>query len=195
MKRFVIAVDTQGDFMNADGALSVAGAAALTNPMQDWLAALRPHDTEGVLFTFDTHLEETFHTMPESKEFPIHCVRESEGWTNVLDAGGIDPTIPTWRLEKGVFDMWGEDGVMIEPVRGNAAPVEREAFFDALKARGVTDITVIGVAADYCVKWAVEGLVARGFTVTVPQRLTKGIHRAIDQVVAEDLAGKAVALG
>ncbi len=194
MKRFVIAVDTQGDFMNADGALSVAGADALTAPMQHWLAALRPEETEGVLFTFDTHLKETFFTMPESKEFPIHCVRETEGWANVLDASAVDPAIPTWRLEKGVFDMWAEDGVMIEPVRGNAAPVEREAFFEGLKASGITEVAVIGVAADYCVKWAVEGLIARGFKVTLPKGLTKGIHRPIDRVLTEDFADKAVAL-
>ncbi|MEG8025263.1 hypothetical protein QP162_14100 [Sphingomonas aurantiaca] len=49
---------------------------------------------------------------------------------------------------------------------------------------------VIGVAADYCVRWAVEGLVERGFAVTVPAGLTRGIERQIDTVAAEDFAGR-----
>jgi nicotinamidase-related amidase len=54
MQRFVIVVDTQADFMLADGALPVAGADALIASMQAWLAALRPEETAGILFTFDT---------------------------------------------------------------------------------------------------------------------------------------------
>ena len=56
MQRFVVVVDTQADFMCADGALPVAGAEALIAPMQRWLASLRPAETAGVLFTFDTPL-------------------------------------------------------------------------------------------------------------------------------------------
>ena len=48
--------------------------------------------------------------------------------------------------------------------------------------------------ADYCVRWAIEGLVARGFTVDVPQGLTRGIARPIAQVVAEDFADAPVRL-
>lgn len=40
--------------MLAVGALSVAGADALVDSMRKWLAALRPQETAGVLFTFDT---------------------------------------------------------------------------------------------------------------------------------------------
>jgi nicotinamidase/pyrazinamidase len=187
MTRFVIVVDTQMDFMAADGALSVAGADALVEPMRDWLEALEPADTAGVLFTFDTHVPEVYAGSAEAKAFPIHCVRGSDGWRNVLDVASLDPAIPAWRIEKGVFDMWAEDGLSIEDARdpgGSAFP--REAFFAQLKAQGVTDVTVIGVAADYCVRWAIEGLVARGFRVAVPDGLTRGIDRQIAAVVADE---------
>jgi nicotinamidase/pyrazinamidase len=167
MKKIVIVVDTQADFMNADGALSVAGADALAAPMNAWLAALRPDDTAAVLFTFDTHFADTYPLSEEAKEFPIHCLRETPGWHNVLDAGRVDPAIPAYRLEKGVFAMWQEDGLSVEP---------------------------IGVAADYCVRWAIDGLIERGFSVTVPEALTRGIARPIDQVLRDDFAGQAVAL-
>ena len=193
MARFVVVVDTQWDFMAAEGALSVAGAAALVAPMQAWLAALKPDDTAGVLFTFDTHFVETYAASPEAEMFPIHCVRGTQGWRNMLDVALIDAAIPAWRIEKGVFDMWAEPGLAIEDARDAGRPtVPREEFFAGLAASGVTDVTVIGVAADYCVRWAVEGLIARGFAVTVPAGLTRGIERQIEAVAAEDFAGKAL---
>nr|WP_249403780.1 isochorismatase family protein [Sphingomonas sp. CFBP 13720] len=52
---------------------------------------------------------------------------------------------------------------------------DRDVFFAQLRADGVQDVTVVGVAADYCVRWAVERLIACGFRVTVPADLTRGI--------------------
>ncbi|MFN3388584.1 MAG: cysteine hydrolase family protein [Allosphingosinicella sp.] len=196
MKDFVIVVDTQRDFMAADGALSVTGAEALLPAFRRYLEGLAPERTAGALFTFDTHDPEIYAASPEAEQFPPHCVRGSEGWANMLEAGAIDPDIPVWRLEKGVFDMWEEADVAIRSERDPAAPpVERDAFFERLKGEGVGHVTVIGVAADYCVKWAVDGLVARGFAVTVPEALTRGIARQIRQVVAEDFAGRSVRVG
>ena len=192
MTRFVVVVDTQWDFMAAEGALSVAGAEALVAPMQAWLSALTPDEIAGVLFTFDTHFRETYAASPEAQMFPIHCVRGSQGWANMLDVALVDAAIPAWRIEKGVFDMWAEPGLAVEDARDAGTPtVLRDDFFAALATKGVTDVTVIGVAADYCVRWAVEGLIARGFAVTVPADLTRGIERQIEVVAAEDFGGKA----
>ncbi|BCA62044.1 hypothetical protein HMP09_1278 [Sphingomonas sp. HMP9] len=190
MTRFVVVVDTQWDFMAGEGALSVAGAEGLVVPMQAWLSTLEPAEVAGVLFTFDTHFVETYAASPEAQMFPIHCVQGAQGWGNMLDVALVDPAIPAWRIEKGVFDMWAEPGLAIEDARNSSRPtIEREAFFAALAANGVTDVTVIGVAADYCVRWAVDGLLARGFAVTVPAGLTRGIERQIDAVAADDFAG------
>jgi nicotinamidase/pyrazinamidase len=186
----VIVVDTQWDFMAEGGALSVTGAAALVEPMQRWLSALVPSETAGVLFTFDTHFRETYAASPEAQMFPIHCIRGTEGWANMLDVASIDPAIPAWRIEKGVFDMWAEPDLAIEDARDASKPTNpRDAFFEDLAATGVTDIIVIGVAADYCVRWAAVGLIARDFAVTVPADLTRGIERQIEAVAADDFAG------
>lgn len=193
MKKVVVVVDTQADFMNPDGALAVADADALAAPMTAWLQALDPEDTAAVLFTFDTHFADTYPSTAEAQQFPIHCVRETPGWHNVLDPAAVNPAIPAYRLEKGVFAMWEEPHLRVEPLAGGAS-LDRDAFFRDLHARGVEEAVVIGVAADYCVRWAIDGLVARGFRVTVPQALTRGIARPIEQVLAEDFAGQAVAL-
>jgi len=193
MARFVIVVDTQRDFMAADGALSVPGADALVGPMQGWLRGLDAETTAGVLFTFDTHLPDIYAGSAEAEAFPLHCVRGTAGWANMLDAALVDPAIPVWRIEKGVFDMWAEPGLTIGDARSPDGPAfPRDRFVDDLKARGIDEVTVIGVAADYCVRWAIDGLVARGFRVTVPAALTRGIARTIDEVAAADFAGASV---
>lgn len=193
MQRFIVVVDTQADFMHADGALAVNGADALIAPMRAWLAALDPAETAGVLFTFDTHVADRYIGSAEAEQFPIHCVRGTPGWQNVLDAHAVPAGIPTYRLEKGVFNMWAEPDVVIEAIAsGTATP--RDAFFAGLASAGVEQVTVIGVAADYCVRWAIDGLVARRFAVDVPPPLTRGIARQIAQVLAEDFAGATVRL-
>lgn len=193
MSNFVIVVDMQRDFVAADGALPVPGAEQIVAPMRDWLAGLDPEETAGVLFTFDTHVPAVYAVSEEAKQFPPHCEKGTPGWALVVDPDVVDPAIATWRLEKGVFDMWAEPGLVVESIREGGS-VDREAFFSGLLRGEVDDVTVVGVAADYCVRWAVEGLTARGFRVTVPAALTRGISRPIAQVAAEEWAGADVAI-
>lgn len=187
MKRFVIVVDMQRDFVAADGALPVTGAEAIVSPVTDWLAGLAAADVAGVLFTADTHVPEIYARSEEAKQFPPHCEVGTPGWALVVDPGAVDPAIPCYRLEKGVFDMWAEPGLVLERIGGGPV-TDRDAFFAALRAAGVGKVEVVGVAADYCVRWAVEGLVARGFRVSVPAPLTRGIARQIDAVADEEWA-------
>lgn len=190
MTRFVIVVDTQRDFMAPDGALSVAGADALLPRMRQWLRKLDPAETAGILFTFDTHLPEVYASSAEADAFPIHCVRGSAGWANMLDITLVDAAIPVWRLEKSVFDMWAEPDTVIRNMRNAADPrVGRDNFFTDLKSTGVKEVVVIGVAADYCVRWAIDGLIRRGFQVVVPEQLTRGIARQMRAIAAADFAG------
>jgi nicotinamidase/pyrazinamidase len=195
MSKFVIVVDAQRDFMMPDGALYVAGAEALVTPMNDMLASLGPSETAGVLLTFDTHEPEAYARSVEAGQFPLHCVRDSAGWKTVLDVTSIDRGIPLYLLEKSVFAMWEEADVTIRNARDMAAiSVPRDRFFDRLLAAGVDEIVVIGVAADFCVRWAVDGLIERGFRITVPADLTRGIVRQIDAVAAEEWAAAPVAI-
>jgi nicotinamidase/pyrazinamidase len=193
MPRFVIVVDAQHDFMLPDGALYVGAADSLIAPIGDWLSALDPADTAGVLLTFDTHDRDTYPASAEAAQFPIHCVRGEPGWQSVIATDRIDPTIPVYALEKGVFDMWAEPGVPLQRV-GTAETHDRDAFFAALQGSGIDEVEVVGVAADYCVRWAVEGLIARGFRVTLPVALTRGIARQIDGVLADEWSGRPVTL-
>lgn len=186
-KVFDIVVDAQNDFMRATGKLYVPGAEAIIAPLQSFIAAL---DSCGVLFTYDTHLAGVYEASEEAKQFPIHCIKDSEGWQLAVDPSVVRP--PIYTMEKGVFDMWAEPKLWL---RHRDEKDDRECFFQQLKAAGITKVRVTGVAADYCVKWAIDGLLARGFAVEVISDLTVGIERPIEQVVQDDFADQPVTVG
>ena len=192
--RFVIVVDMQRDFVAADGALPVAGAEDIVAPMNAWLAALNPGEVAGVLFTADTHVPAIYAGSEEASQFPQHCEVGTPGWALVVDPGVVDAAIPRYRLEKGVFDMWAEPGLALERI-GATEAIDRDAFFTRLLADGIEDVDVVGVAADYCLSWAVEGLFVRGFDVTIPAGLTRGIARQIDAVAGEEWAVRNLTIG
>lgn len=186
MDTFDIVVDAQADFMRPNGKLYVAGAEGIIPAMQHYLANL---DSQGVLFTFDTHLIGVYEHSEEAKQFSIHCIKDSEGWQLVVDPSVVK--VPIYTLQKGVFDMWNEAELSVITPQTR---VDREVFFKNLKSAGVKRIRLTGVAADYCVKWAIDGLIERGFQVEVIDGLTVGIQRSIEQVLHEDFANKAVSV-
>jgi nicotinamidase/pyrazinamidase len=178
---FDIIVDAQHDFMRSTGKLEVKGAEAIISALQQHVSNL---DNRGVLFTYDTHLVGVYEQSEEAKQFPIHCIKDSEGWQLVVDPSTA--RVPISTLEKGVFDMWHESGLIVRPLG-----MDRDAFFADLMAAGVTTLRIAGVAADYCVKWAIDGALARGFAIEVVAGLTVGIERTIEQVIADEF-GQAV---
>jgi nicotinamidase/pyrazinamidase len=156
---------------------------------------LSPAETAGVLLTFDTHEAEPYARSAEAGQFALHCVRGSAGWQTVLDVAAIDPGVPLYTLEKGVFAMWEEADVTIHDPRNPASTaVPRDRFFERLHAEGVDEVVVTGVVADFCVRWAVEGLIERGFRITVPANLTRGIVQQINVAAAEEWATARVAV-
>ena len=102
-------------------------------------------------------------------------MRNTPGWELSVEVDAVDPAIPVYRLEKGVFDMWAEPDIEIYPIRGDGEAVERDTFFERLKAMDIDQVVAVGVAADYCVRFAIDGLLRRGFDVEVPVGLTRGI--------------------
>lgn len=188
MSVFDIVVDAQNDFMCSIGALYVAGAEEIIPALQTYIATL---SSTGVLFTYDTHLVGVYETSEEAKEFPIHCVKDTDGWQLAIDRSAAP--VPIYTMEKGVFDMWKEPALYVQP-EGQYRLIDRDIFFRELRRKGVTKVRVTGVAADYCVKWAIDGLVARGFEVEVVKGMTMGIQRGIEQVVEDDFADQPVAI-
>ena len=191
-KKIVIIVDTTIDFMMKHGKLPVGGADNIIVAGIEFLVGLDPDEIECVIFTTDVHDEEIYMKSEEAKMFQFHCGRGTVGVQNVFNFNLIDKRIPVYTLEKHVFDMWEEEPMEVIRVHGDEWRT-RDEFF--LELRKEVDTAICwGVAADYCLKFAVKGAVDRGFNVEIPEHLTRGIAREISQVVAEDFAGQAVEL-
>lgn len=189
MKKFLVVIDTQYDFMMPGGALYVEGAEQIIVPGIEFLANLNPQEYEGVLMTFDTHTPEVYADSAESELFPIHCINGTSGWENVFNKDLINPDIKVWELDKEVFNMWEEDHLSIfrEGPQGDSSQNEfsyRDKFFEDLKSDGIDTIQIFGVASDFCVKWAVDGFVKRGFNVEVIDHLCRGIDNTAGEVFA-----------
>jgi nicotinamidase/pyrazinamidase len=197
--KFVVNVDTQADFIFKGFALPVEGAEAVVSKLLRWNASLNPDEIAGVLNTFDTHTEETFIGSPENlgnpevgaPGFNLHCEKGTPGWENVINPALINFAIPVYALEKGVFNMWEEDKLYLRDLRLalTNSYYDRDEFFADLKAQGVDTIIITGFAADFCVFWAIEGFLKRGFKVIVMADLTKGIVRDMQQVILEEFPG------
>jgi nicotinamidase/pyrazinamidase len=188
MKKILVVVDTQYDFMMPGGALYVKGAEEIILPGIQFLGSLDPDEYQGVLFTYDTHYEATYYDMPESKAFPIHCIRGTPGHANVFNPSLVSGDIAILDLVKGVFNMWEEENILIgNSGFGDTRPTntwERDQFFKDLKDSGTEVVEVMGVASDYCVKWAVDGFTKLGYKVKVLDKLCRGIGDQAAQVFA-----------
>jgi len=78
MKRFLVVVDMQKDFV--DGSLGTKEAVAITDAVAEKIRAF-----DGDIFvTYDTHFENYLETA-EGKKLPVkHCIKGTDGWQ--LDA-------------------------------------------------------------------------------------------------------------
>lgn len=199
MYKIALIVDAQVDFMQEDGALYVPGAEAIIPTINQYLESLRlEYGYLGAVFTVDTHDEESYPDSPEGKMFPPHCLMGTDGFDFAVDTSRVmsekDGGVARKMLNKGVFDMWAEDNIVVRPMVEEGEPMPhggeklRNDFFRDLHDMGVEDVEVVGVASDYCVKDAIAGLLARDFRVTVYDNLVAGIERDIHQVAREEFS-------
>lgn len=99
--------------------------------------------------------------------WPDHCVQHTNG-------AELHPALQAELITDRVFK--GEEP-MVDSYSGfydNGH--RRKTRLDALlKARGVTALTVMGLATDYCVKYTVLDALAEGYTVTVISAGCRGV--------------------
>lgn len=156
--RLFVDIDTQHDFIDGDGRLSVPGAETLVNAL-GLLTAYAQREGIPILSSADSHGPDD----AEFAQFPPHCLAGSAGQRKIagtlLEAPFVVPSggenVPAQQpaqtiVEKVTFSMFSNPAV--DAYLRRFAP-----------ARAV----VYGVATDYCVRQAVEGLVERGIPVTV----------------------------
>lgn len=184
-------VDFQKDFVLPSGRLHVGGAENLISLMTDYLDH-KIEDLAGVLFTFDSHYEETYFQSSEHtvSGFPIHCVYGTDGHKLALESFAKflidDDYTNVMTLHKGVFDMWEEPNPVVQSIDPLYQTfLTRDSLFQYVKEKDMT-VEVSGVASDYCVRSAIRGLVERGIKIRVMAELTQGIAMTIEEVIEQE---------
>jgi nicotinamidase/pyrazinamidase len=179
--RALIIVDVQNDFCEG-GSLPVTGGAAVAGAIS---AALRDGAWHHVVATRDHHVDPGahFHEQPDFvNSWPAHCVVGTPG-------SEFHPDLATDRIEAVFYK--GEHAAAYSGFEGHSAGV---GLADWLRERGVTDVDVVGIATDHCVRATALDAVAAGFGTTVLLDLTAGVARQTTDAALAQLREAGVAL-
>ncbi len=167
-------VDVQADFMLPGGKLYVPGAEKLLPNIQRLTDAAR----QGQVFLVS---HGCFHTPddPEFKIFPPHCVKGTKGAELVPEALAEKIVrVPNEADAKLPDDLSVYRQILLEKQTLN---IFESRHADALVQRLGRDpeFAVFGVVTEYCVSFAVKGLLERGRRVAL-------VRDAIETLKAED---------
>jgi nicotinamidase/pyrazinamidase len=185
-QRALIIVDVQNDFCEG-GSLPVAGGADVAAAITEHLRA--GHEYAAVVATKDWHVDPGAHFAAEPDyldTWPVHCVAGTPGADPypALDTGRID----TWFTK-------GEQAAAYSGFEGATdADGQRVGLAAWLRARGITDVDVVGIATDHCVRATALDAVAEGFNTRVMLDLTAGVAPATTAAALAVLADVGVEL-
>jgi nicotinamidase/pyrazinamidase len=180
--RALIVVDVQNDFCEG-GSLAVAGGAEVASAVSALLA--EPGAWDHVVATKDYHIDPGAHfgDPPDYVDsWPVHCV---------VGTGGVDfhPNLVTDRVE-AVFTK-GEHAAAYSGFEGTAGGENLAAW---LRERGVTDVDVVGIATDHCVRATALDAAREGFTTTVLLDHTAGVAASTVDTALQQLRDAGVRL-
>ncbi|MER6399166.1 MULTISPECIES: isochorismatase family protein [unclassified Kitasatospora] len=188
MHRALIVVDVQNDFCEG-GSLAVAGGAEVAAAITD-LIAESPAGYQHVLATRDNHIDpgDHFSDHPDYvNSWPVHCVAGTEG---VGFHPNFAPSVTSGAIE-AVFDKGayaaaysGFEGVD----ENNRGPIEW------LRERQVSEVDVVGLATDHCVKATALDAVRAGFATRILLDLTAGVSPRTTAAALEELRAAGVEL-
>ncbi len=154
MTKALIIVDVQNDFADPRGSLYVKGGENIaTRLAESNQKGEGPFDADVVVATRDWHVDPGSHF----GEWPEHCRAESWG-------AQLHPALDNLRGLDGVFDKGRSAAAYSGFEASNQTDV---SLADYLHSRGVTDVEVVGIATDYCVRATALDAVNSGFQTTL----------------------------
>lgn len=171
MSRALIIVDVQRDFLPG-GALGVPDGDQVIRRINE---LAREGGFDVVLATRDWHPQDHSSFAAEGGPWPPHCVQDTPGaeLSPELDQDRIDAVIDKGTSREGEGYSGFETGEL-----GNLLRTER-----------VTEVTVTGLATDFCVAATARDALREGFLVTVDRAAVRGIDREGSESVLADLEG------
>lgn len=164
----LVVVDMQHDFASPDGSLFVDGGDKIIADVNAEIAEAVEAGSF-VVYTQDWHPETTPHFVTDGGVWPVHCVRDTWGAALCHELEVVGPVV-----QKGTN---GEDGysgfTMRDPVTGEERPTELDGL---LSDRSITEVVVVGLALDVCVKATALDAASNGYAVTVPAELSRAVN-------------------
>lgn len=179
MTQALVVVDIQKDFCEG-GSLAVTGGQAVADLTAKFVIPTFELAKFPVAYTKDWHIDPGTHFSDNPDyidSWPVHCVAESEGAAFAADFDIVSAGAQIFR--KGQY-------------RASYSGVEGENdlgwYLDAaLKEWGATNVSVIGLAFDYCVKATAIDLAKAGFEVQVIKDFTASVHPENDDATTFEL--------
>jgi nicotinamidase/pyrazinamidase len=196
MHRALIVVDVQNDFCEG-GSLAVTGGAGVAAAITD-LVGQSPAGYRHVVATRDHHISpgDHFADHPDyTHSWPAHCVAGTAG-------AGFHPNFAP-AVASGAVDAVFDKGAYAAAYSGfEGADETGTGLAQWLRARGVTEVDVVGIATDHCVRATALDAVREGFRTHVLLDLTAGVaagttERALVELreAGAELTGKPVVAG
>ncbi|WP_274559081.1 isochorismatase family protein [Streptomyces spiramyceticus] len=188
MHRALIVVDVQNDFCEG-GSLAVAGGADVAAAVTD-LIGEAPAGYRHVVATRDHHVDpgDHFSASPDYvHSWPVHCVAGTEG---VGFHPNFAPAVASGAIA-AVFDK-GAYAAAYSGFEGTDENGVRLA--DWLRERGVTEVDVVGIATDHCVRATALDAAREGFATHVLLDLTAGVSQETTAAALEEMREAGVEL-
>ena len=176
MKRILWDVDTQVDFVHADGKLAVPDAAAVVPAMARLVDAARLAGIPHVASADDHELTDAeISDEPDySTTYPPHCLRGTRGAEKIAETKQGDP-VPLALTE--VPERWlrGREFLLLKKTFDAFTNPNAERLLELFDPG---EVILFGVATDVCNDAAIRGLLARGRTVTFVEEASRGLDEA-----------------
>lgn len=177
MTHALLVIDVQNDFCPA-GALAVEGAdqivAGINALMDSFVSVILTQDWHpaGHSSFATSHAGKSPYDMIEMPYgpqvlWPEHCVKGSEG---AAFHAGLNVTRADLIIRKGFNPAIDSYSAFFENDHSTATGLD-----GYLRSRGITDLTLVGLATDFCVAYSAVDAAALGFSVTLRQELCRAI--------------------
>ncbi|CAM5595977.1 isochorismatase family protein [Streptomyces microflavus] len=188
MHRALIVVDVQNDFCEG-GSLAVAGGADVAAAITDLIGEAQP-GYRHVVATRDHHVDpgDHFSDTPDFEHsWPVHCVAGTEGV-------GFHPNFAP-AVASGAIDTVFDKGAYSAAYSGfEGADENGTGLAQWLRDRSVTEVDVVGIATDHCVRATALDAAREGFVTHVLLDLTAGVSGATTERALDELRTAGVKL-
>jgi nicotinamidase/pyrazinamidase len=169
-------VDTQIDFVHADGKLAVPGAEEVVPAMQKLVAAAREVGIPHIASADDHELSDSeISEQPDFENtYPPHCLRGTRGARKIDETDQLDP-VPI-GLEP-LDEKWlrGREFLLLKKHFDVFTNPNTERLLERLDP---DEVILFGVATDVCDDAAIRGLLAHGRRVTFVEDAARGLDES-----------------